>query len=299
MKMKGFITIATGDEKYFRLAVNLLNSYRYASKNPLPFAILTDRENEYTKLFDDVVILENSTRSYLDKITLLKYTPYDETIFIDADSLAYGDLNKYFDKFSPGDEVSCFGRPLPFDSNEGWFKAENAGKYKDQIHFVTSLHGGIIYVRKNNTENEVCHKVYDLCMDILQDYSDYDFFYFKKPADEPVYGLALAVANCKPTIVRANHFCFFPETRRFSSNIIRGKLSYDFMGEKIRGDGMLCHFGNYNTVKEPYLTEVAVLNAMLQGKKWSAFKMHFIRQLKNNVGECEAFIKRKLGIKRK
>lgn len=297
--MKGFITIATGDEKYFKLAVNLLNSYKYASKNPLPFAILTDRENEYTKLFDDVVILENSTRSYLDKITLLKYTPYDETIFIDADCLAYGDLNKYFDKFSPGDEVSGFGKVLPLDSQDGWFKAENAGKYKDQLHFVTSFHGGIIYVRKNNTENEVCHKVYDLCMDILKDYSDYDFFYFKKPADEPVYGLALAVANCKPTKVSANHFCFFPETKNFKSNIIKGKLSYDFLGEEIRGDGMLCHFGNYNTVKQPYLAEVEKLNAVLEGRKFDAWKIHTIWSIKNMVGETEATIKKMLGIKRK
>ncbi len=293
MKMKGFITIATGDEKYFRLAVNLLNSYRYASKNPLPFAILTDRENEYTKLFDDVVILENSTRSYLDKITLLKYTPYDETIFIDADSLAYGDLNEYFDKFSPGDEVSGFGKVLPLDSQNGWFKAENAGKYKDKIHFVTSFHGGIIYVRKNNTENEVCHKVYDICMDILQDYTDYDFYYFKKPADEPVYGLALAVANCKPTSVSADHFCFFPETKNFSANIMKGRLSYDFLGEEIRGNGMLCHFGNRNTVNNPYLVEVEVLNNLMQGKKWTARKIHWIYSIKNFVGECETFIKRR------
>ena len=212
---------------------------------------------------------------------------------------AYGDLNKYFDKFSPGDEVSGFGRVLPLDAQDGWFKAENAGKYKDQIHFVTSFHGGIIYVRKNNTENEVCHKVYDLCMDILKDYSDYDFYYFKKPADEPIYGLALAVANCKPTKVGANHFCFFPETRRYKSNIIKGKLSYDFLGEEIRGDGMLCHFGNYNTVKQPYLAEVEKLNAVLEGRKFDAWKIHIIWSIKNMVGETEAAIKKLLGIKRK
>ncbi len=292
--MKGFITIATGAERYFQLAVNLLNSYRYATKEPLPFAILTDKENEYTKLFDDVVILDEPTCSYLDKMTLLKYTPYDETIFIDADCLAYGDLNRYFDQFSVGAEVSCFGRALPMDSQEGWFKAENAGKYKDQIHFVTSLHGGVIYIRKNHTENETCHRAYDLCMDILKDYSDYDFFYFKKPADEPIYGLVLAILGCEPVPIKAHYVCFLPETQNFKSNIIKGKASYRFMGDDVKGNGMLCHFGNYNTVKEPYLTEVAILNAMLQGKKFTAHKIYAVRRLKNFVGECEAFIKKKL-----
>ena len=44
----GFITIATGDAQYYKIAVNLLHSYRWFSKAPVPFAILADQENEYT-----------------------------------------------------------------------------------------------------------------------------------------------------------------------------------------------------------------------------------------------------------
>lgn len=40
----GFFTIATGDEQYYKMAHNLLRSYRHFTKNPLPFAILCDRE---------------------------------------------------------------------------------------------------------------------------------------------------------------------------------------------------------------------------------------------------------------
>ena len=40
---KGFVTIATGNEEYYRLAHNLLLSYKYFTKNPLPFALLCDR----------------------------------------------------------------------------------------------------------------------------------------------------------------------------------------------------------------------------------------------------------------
>ena len=49
--MKGFVTIATGDSKYYQMAVNLLLSYRHFTKSPYPFAIISDRENEYTCLF--------------------------------------------------------------------------------------------------------------------------------------------------------------------------------------------------------------------------------------------------------
>ena len=56
---RGFITIATGKELYYQLAKNLLLSYKLFTDQPYPFAIMCDRENEYTKDFDDIVILEN------------------------------------------------------------------------------------------------------------------------------------------------------------------------------------------------------------------------------------------------
>ena len=52
---KGFVTIATGRDEYYRLAHNLLLSYKYFTKSPLPFALLCDRENEYTSDFDQIV----------------------------------------------------------------------------------------------------------------------------------------------------------------------------------------------------------------------------------------------------
>jgi hypothetical protein len=47
----GFITIATGDVQYYKMAANLLHSYRYFSENPLPFAIFADtKTNTQTSL---------------------------------------------------------------------------------------------------------------------------------------------------------------------------------------------------------------------------------------------------------
>ena len=89
---KGFITIATGKDLYYKLAYNLIKSYKYFCDDPVSFAILCDRENEYTKDFDDVIIFKEGARnSYLDKLSLGEYLPYDENIFIDADCLAFGD----------------------------------------------------------------------------------------------------------------------------------------------------------------------------------------------------------------
>ena len=112
MSQIGFFTVATGDEHYYRLAQNLLRSYRHVCSQPLPFAVLADRENAYTEEFDDVILMENVTNSYLDKLSLYDYLPYDISIFIDADCLAYGDLNMIPELFAQADDFCCFGNQI-------------------------------------------------------------------------------------------------------------------------------------------------------------------------------------------
>lgn len=72
---RGFITIATGNLYYSKLAENLLLSYRYHSKNPMPFAVLVSEENQYTKLFDDVIVVENPYKTFMDKFYLFSLCP--------------------------------------------------------------------------------------------------------------------------------------------------------------------------------------------------------------------------------
>lgn len=129
--MRGFITLAVGDERYYKLAENLLISYRAMTERPYPFAIISDRSNRYTDKFDDVIIIEAPTKSYMDKLELLKLAPYDENIFIDADCLVYGDINYYWE-LHPRKGVSCFGQSLNITDKTGWFQIENAGKYRGE-----------------------------------------------------------------------------------------------------------------------------------------------------------------------
>ena len=76
--MRGFVTIAVGDEKYYRLAVNLLKSYKQNAGEKFPFAIIADRQNNFTDQFDKVTLLEKPTYSYMDKLEMLNNPPFDE-----------------------------------------------------------------------------------------------------------------------------------------------------------------------------------------------------------------------------
>lgn len=99
---RGFITIATGDKKYHEMAKTLVRSYKLTSASPARFGVITDDANDKFEEFDDVVLIKDATRSYMDKIDIMRYSPYDETIFIDSDCIAFNDLNIYWKDFGGG-----------------------------------------------------------------------------------------------------------------------------------------------------------------------------------------------------
>ena len=142
---KGFVTIATGQERYYKLARNLLHSYRLFAKDPFPFAIISDRENEYTSEFDKVIVISDASNSYNDKLKLFRELPFEETIFIDADSLAYGDLNTWWDIFCDAGDFSLFGYAWrDLNCGRGWFIP--SGMKQIFLLFLISMVASIICV---------------------------------------------------------------------------------------------------------------------------------------------------------
>lgn len=88
------------------MAKTLVRSYKLTSASPLRFGVITDDANDKFEEFDDVVLIKNATRSYMDKIDIMRYSPYDETIFIDSDCNAFNDLNIYWKDFGGGGKTS-------------------------------------------------------------------------------------------------------------------------------------------------------------------------------------------------
>ena len=255
---KGFITIATGKEEYYKLAHNLLRSYRYFCSDPLPFAILADRENEYTAAFDDVIIFpDGATNSYLDKLALAEFAPYDTTIFIDADCLAYGDLNVLFDHFRDADDFACFGRVLPLDDKTGWFEYENLGDLQERVSYVVGLHGGIYYMRRGET----ARKIFDDAKAFIPDYPKFKFKgKFDTPGDEPLVALSMAVNNCHPIpFIREDICCYWEHNDHMRIDMT--KATATVLVEKPYNT-ILLHWGTRFTRALEYQKQVALLDIL-------------------------------------
>ncbi len=255
---RGLVTIATGKTHYYKIAANLLRSYRL-NAGRYPFAIICDRENEYAALFDKVVLIKDPSCCYLDKLRLYDYLPYDETIFIDADCLVYGDIDRWWELFEKADDCSVFGCAYDdLTTDRGWFITEGMGKYREKIHFVPSFSGGVYFLRRT----DVCRMVFETAKEAVGHYSDYPFAIFKDPADEPVIALGMAVANCRP--VECNDVGLYTYRRFTHADITVPRAEWSCKG--VWKQIILIHWGNFGTMKAFYLFEASAARRKLSGK---------------------------------
>ncbi len=258
---RGFITIATGNEKYYRLAQNLLLSYKLFCEHPMPFAIMCDRENDITAQFDQVVLLEHPLNAFWDKFELLVRAPYDETIFIDADCLAYADLNAYWDYFATADDFTGCGTNYPIDSEKGLFQDGKVGEYNGRVHWKPDICGGLYFIRRG----KICDALYQECQHICQHYEEYPWPDYCAPhADETVLCLAMAVHGLHAMDADPANYGHPWEATEMEHDIFTGKCTYATEWHPKVSQGRLVHFGTRYCAKPPYLFEVEKMNLMLR-----------------------------------
>ena len=258
---KGFITIATGNEQYYKIAQNLLRSYRYTTKDPIPFAVFCEEENEYTKEFDVVKVYSEATRSYLDKLEMFDLLPFDINIFIDADCLVFNDINRLFDVFENADDFCCYGRVLPLDDKTGWFEYDNLNDdLKNQIDYVVGLHGGVYYMRRT----EKTKKVLDDAKTFSKNYLDYKFKgKFQTPGDEPVVALSMAINGCKPIPHDfTSIICWWEHENLFKLDI-KNNCAYC---KPLNTKTDIVHWGTRFTQSIPYLKQLSALELLIAEK---------------------------------
>lgn len=257
---RGFITIATGKKHYYEIAANLLISYRHFSKNPLPFAIIANEENEYTKQFDDVIIIPNASGTFMDKFLLLNHCPYDETIFFDADSLAFGDLNEYWEFFANATDFSALGKQYDLSDNNGaWYNIKDVGRYGKLIKYKTRVHAGVLFIRKSDK----LKKFYDDCVELYNNYDSILFHSFPGCKDECIFGLAMPMNGMRACPVKPEMIAFFPCLLKIKTDIIRGFLAYETPWHPYISNGIWLHWSTVQTYKYLYRFNVRCLRQMV------------------------------------
>lgn len=90
-------------------------------------------------------MIENPARLYLYKLSLLNAPCFNQNNYIDADCLAYKDLNSLFD-LMPTSDVSYIGKSWPLTNRtNGWFNIDGIGDYKEKVTYIPQMHAGAFH----------------------------------------------------------------------------------------------------------------------------------------------------------
>src|SRR5207344_1742769 len=97
---RGFLTIAYGHARYLHMVKGMARSMRFHNPS-VRLALVTDSDDsELRALFNDLIPFEPGLGTGVaQKLQVDHYSPYDQTLFIDSDCLAFADPESIWDMY--------------------------------------------------------------------------------------------------------------------------------------------------------------------------------------------------------
>ena len=267
---KGIITIAHGKPRYLKMALNLGRALKYNSPK-IPRVVVSDAPPEYFRgLFDQVIpINRDYGRNVEQKLHLDLYSPFDQTLFIDADSLVTRDMDPIFTDY----EGMSFTSPGFVHLSRGmdpgqWDLDLDAVLDRFKVHALPKFNGGLYYFEKNET----ARALFETARDLMKNYKDYGIADFRGcgPPDEILLSIAMA---CHAQDVVADE-------GRFMRTLfgLQGKLQMDTLGGGSsfnKSGGMvepsIVHFASWGIYHPAYARECVKLRATVDPEPLPAF----------------------------
>lgn len=174
---RGFLTLVDGTKRYRRgdhyerMAKGLINSINLYGDN-FPCALITDSDDtELLQMASKVIrpleeYAGQNLQGTIHKLFLDKYTPFEETIFIEADCLLYCHPQQLWDLFtaSKQDFVIQEQSLHKFIKGGSNFSITDLDRYLDKCGIESFPHtiGGLIYFKQSNSSNDIFDSVRDL-----------------------------------------------------------------------------------------------------------------------------------------
>jgi hypothetical protein len=192
---RGFLTIAYGRASYLRMATGLARSMKF--HNPaVSLALVTDSaDSALKKLFDFIIPLDLKLGSGVtQKLHVDRYTPYDETLFVDSDCLAFADPELLWELYKESKGFGVKGWTYA-GAGDTHYAVENMERLLTAcaIDRLGVFNSGLFYFDRSpeaqrvfTTARKLAGKARELGLNAFKD---------APCADEPVFALALAITS--------------------------------------------------------------------------------------------------------
>lgn len=259
---RGVLTIAFGHSSYIGMAKSLGRSLKLHAPY-VPTAVVTDSlDPELKKLFADVVPYRREFGSDVrQKLFLPRYSSFDETLFIDSDSLVLTNLDSFWKAF----EGKYFGVP-------GWRVLRKGDKdpYLDVDfileHFaldrLPKFNGGAYYF----TRSPQTTQFFETVEQVLADYKALRFPCFRSdgPNDEAIFSVAMALHGLSATSMGCRGMWTpISSPGSLQLDVVAGTCRFEKEGRVVQPD--VVHFaGGYSSCLA-YIREREKLRVYMEG----------------------------------
>jgi len=202
---EGYVVIAFDDRRYLDIAVNLALSVRRNDSRPISVLVnpAVAVDPIYVPLFDKVITVPDdpAIRGAMNKARLFDLTPYDRTIYVDADCLMFNPRAEFFWRKYRGHPFAVEGHrqstgPV-FACSLGQKDAATLCRLLD-IPFISVFNAGVIYFERTPASKAVFDKALALYRGPHRDAISYRYKHEGEYADEPFFGTALASLGITP-----------------------------------------------------------------------------------------------------
>lgn len=177
MKSRGIIYVATGERHLREMLFSAESAKKYFPD--LPITLFTDAPSipliKDNALIDNIEVIENPLYSFGDKIGPLQRSPYDETLFLDTDTIVVNSCEEIFEPLKNNDIAVTFnGYRRDFD-------------FEEVPHSFPSYNTGVIAFRKSAAFTAFIE-------DWISKQGDYVKF---RPDDQPSFRYCVSQGNIK------------------------------------------------------------------------------------------------------
>jgi hypothetical protein len=270
---RGILTFAFGKPKYVEMAKSLARSLMLHSPREKRAVVTDSNDPELRLLFDDVIPYRPEFgRNVRQKIYIDQYSPYEETLFIDGDSLVVGELEPFWSAFA--------GQPFGVPGHSVLRKGD-WDEYMDVDHVlqvlglteVAKFNGGTYYFDRSR-ESEA---FFGTAREVLSRSSELRLKDFRGDGacDEAVYAVAMALHGMPTTDMGAGGMWTpIGATTPVVVDVEKGVCRFTKRDRPVRPEVM--HFATW-TDHYVYRRECLRLERMAEGGRLSVMDLVTVR----------------------
>ena len=251
---EGYVALALDDRRYLDIAANLALSVRRLENRPISIIVnqKTGFNSAYDGLFDQVITAPDdpTIRGAMNKVRLFDLTPYDRTLYVDADCLLFSPRIEFFWRKYRDHPFAVEGHKQSsgpvFSCSLGVKDAGALCKLFD-LPFITVFNAGVMYFERTAASKAVFDKVREIYNGPQRDAVSYTYKHAGEYADEPFFGVALASLGIAPFELHASQ-----RLQVTTPNIVEAALDIDTgdlrvvkqlpNGKTDLWSGVICHF---------------------------------------------------------